>query len=378
MNKLLLFTGAFMLSLASFADTDGSSESEKQLYDQGVEAFESGDYKQARSHFESLIGLDENNAEYYFLAGLSIYQAETDLDGALDYMTESINHFSGDTIAEVYLYLGRGYRESERLEEAKEAYETFQTLLKDNAVGKELGERVSLELQWVNSATKMQGAMTLATQGTIVIENLGSGVNTEYGDYAPVQVIDGQLAYTSRRPNGNERKAFDGKYYEDIYFARKDEQGWRTLEDGDGSVIYDNYNTHGHDAFIASVSDGNTIYIYRKNEIYESKFDNGTWSDLVQVEDINNNSNHTPSVTLTPDGTIMYFAHEEKDGFGGKDLYKTSLNEAGKWTKPVNMGSVVNTPYTEEAPFLTSDGNTLYFSSEGHGSYGGFDFLNWT
>ncbi|HSY76559.1 MAG TPA: OmpA family protein, partial [Bacteroidia bacterium] len=58
-----------------------------------------------------------------------------------------------------------------------------------------------------------------------------------------------------------------------------------------------------------------------------------------------------------------------------RDLYTSKLSPEGDWTKAVNMGSAINTPYDEDAPFIHPDGRTLYFSSNGHNTMGGFDIF---
>lgn len=375
MNKLLPVALALLLPFLAAADNEDSDQSEKELYKAAVFALEHGEYKLAYDRFEQLTKVDATNAEYYFLTGLSLYSAEVKMNEAVDYLYKSIEHFKGDTISEVYLYLGRACLETERFDEARVAYDMFKGLLKDNGAGEDLSARVDLELGWLDNAISQVDLMSFkVTSGNIEVTNLGDGINSEYGDYAPVELMNGQLAFTSRRQNNYGEKAFDGQFFEDIFFGEFDGVKWNALDRTDDRVIYDDYNTRGHDAFVESVSDGNTIYIYRKNGIYVSKFVDNAWTDLIEVEEVNKNSNHTPSVAISPDGTIMYFAHEERGGFGGKDLFVTTLGSNGEWNKPELLGSTINSELDEDAPFLTPDGETLYFSSKGHNSIGGFDF----
>ncbi|MBS1542729.1 MAG: OmpA family protein [Bacteroidetes bacterium] len=74
---------------------------------------------------------------------------------------------------------------------------------------------------------------------------------------------------------------------------------------------------------------------------------------------------------VSEDGGILYFASNMPGGFGGADLYKCEM-EGGKWSKPVNLGSTINTIGDEFYPFLLND-STLFFSSNGHGGLGGLD-----
>lgn len=74
---------------------------------------------------------------------------------------------------------------------------------------------------------------------------------------------------------------------------------------------------------------------------------------------------------LTADGKTMYFSSDKPGGYGGADLYKTTLNDKGKWTEPENLGPKVNTNGDELYP--TINGEDFYFSSDGHPGYGGLD-----
>jgi len=375
----LLIMRAYILFLVfiittGFVYSGVNGDSEKQIYKDGVIAFEAGDYKTAGNKFIELISIDKTNAEYHFLAGLAIYKSETDLSSAIQHMENSKAYFKGDTIAEVYFYMGKIYHQNEQPELALKSFKTFQRHINSSKQGEILALQVKIEMEWIENSMKQNDVSETVSASVIEVKNLGKTINSEYGDYAPVKVSDERIAFTSRRPNANTESAYDGKPYEDIYFGIKNEN-WMIEEKIDKKIIYPAYNTLHHDAFISMDEESKTIYIYRYNKIHSAVYSEGRWSQLTEVEKINRNSQHTPSVALTPDGKTMYFAHEQKDGPGGKDIYVTKLNADGSWSKPENMGEKINTNLNEDAPFITPDGKTLYFSSEGRGSIGGFDFF---
>ena len=68
---------------------------------------------------------------------------------------------------------------------------------------------------------------------------------------------------------------------------------------------------------------------------------------------------------LAEDGLVLLFSSDRPGGYGGKDLYFSRWTDRG-WTRPQNMGPVVNTPGDEGAPFLHFSGQALYFMSNGH------------
>lgn len=94
-------------------------------------------------------------------------------------------------------------------------------------------------------------------------------------------------------------------------------------------------------------------------------------------EEIDARASHEPSIFLSRDGKSMFFVSDRKNGVGQKDIWVCE-KEGNDWGKAKNLGFEVNSPFNEDSPFLTPDGNTLYFSSEGHNSMGGYDVFKCT
>ena len=65
----------------------------------------------------------------------------------------------------------------------------------------------------------------------------------------------------------------------------------------------------------------------------------------------------------------------EKEGYGGLDIYRIKKLPNGKWSKALNLGPQINTPYDEEGPYLHPDGTSLFFASKGHNTMGGYDIF---
>ena len=76
-----------------------------------------------------------------------------------------------------------------------------------------------------------------------------------------------------------------------------------------------------------------------------------------------------------PDNNTIFFSSDRPGGYGGKDIYFMKKLSNGKWGTPFNLGPIINTPYNEDAPFVHPLNNTLFFSSEGHKNMGGFDIF---
>ena len=89
---------------------------------------------------------------------------------------------------------------------------------------------------------------------------------------------------------------------------------------------------------------------------------------------INSKSNESsPYIVLN--GSTMYFSSDKPGGFGGKDIYISEKMRNGEWGRPYNLGPNVNTEKDEDCPFVLDDGVTLFFSSKGHKSMGGYDIF---
>ncbi|MGD0710211.1 MAG: hypothetical protein ABR968_03445 [Bacteroidales bacterium] len=84
------------------------------------------------------------------------------------------------------------------------------------------------------------------------------------------------------------------------------------------------------------------------------------------------------SPSLSPDGNTLYFISNRPGGFGGKDVWSSERLSNGNWSEPVNLGSKINTAADEESPFMMADNASLYFSSKGHDSMGGYDIFSAT
>lgn len=138
-----------------------------------------------------------------------------------------------------------------------------------------------------------------------------------------------------------------------------------------------------HEAQATLSKDGKTMIFARSNDgsrkkhkevcLYSSRFNGSTWSEpeLLTINDVEA-WNGAPS--LSPDGKTLYFASNRRGTKGGLDLYRSKMDENGKWGKVSNLGESINTAGDETFPMITEDGK-LYFSSDGHPSLGGLDLF---
>lgn len=104
--------------------------------------------------------------------------------------------------------------------------------------------------------------------------------------------------------------------------------------------------------------------------------DGETWGALEKLPEGINTKSLESSASISPDKMTLYFTSTRDGGFGGEDIYIARKDSStGKWGEVSSIGSEINTKYDETAPFIHPDGKTLYFSSKGHKSMGGFDIF---
>jgi outer membrane protein OmpA-like peptidoglycan-associated protein len=125
-------------------------------------------------------------------------------------------------------------------------------------------------------------------------------------------------------------------------------------------------------------NDGQLMFLYRDDihgngDIYESVLKGTEWSSGVLMPEPVNTKYHESSASLSPDGKKLYYVSDRPGGIGGRDIWYCTLDANGKWTNAINIGLPVNTPQDEEGIFIHPDGKTMYFSSKGHNSLGGYD-----
>ena len=163
-------------------------------------------------------------------------------------------------------------------------------------------------------------------------------------------------------------------YDEDIYVSHKRNGEWTK-----GTNIGRPVNATGHDATISLTADGKKLYIYRHKKaggLYVTEFseEDQKWKEPRAIQKPLNSKFYEASICQSADSTTMFFTSDRPGGFGGRDIYMVQ-KEGKKWGDPQNLGSNVNTAFDEDAPYFHPDGKTLYYSSNGPNSMGGFDIF---
>ena len=80
-------------------------------------------------------------------------------------------------------------------------------------------------------------------------------------------------------------------------------------------------------------------------------------------------------MTISADEKTLYFVSDRPGGLGGTDIWRCLKLPNGEWSKPFNLGPPINSSYNEQSPYIHPDGKTLYYSSDGEQSMGGYDIF---
>ncbi len=209
-------------------------------------------------------------------------------------------------------------------------------------------------------------------------ENLGPAVNSAYADVLPMISPDGRTLYFARKLHPD-NVGEDGR--DDIWFSELDAEGRWSPARSIGSPL-----NNEHHNFVSWIRpDGKQMLLphdYLRKEwgsefrVSFSHFDGVAWSfpRSIDIVDLYNKNEFT-CVHMNTQGTVMLLALEREEGLGGLDLYVSFLGEGQRWSTPKSLGPTINTAGMEGSVFLAADDRSLYFASNGHPGFGGYDMF---
>lgn len=330
-----------------------------------------GVYRLAIDEYKKAYSFNPENALLNYKLG-RCYLVDNDKTEAIKYFRKAIGldeRISLDMeYNNVHLLLATALHKDYQFDAAVEHYKKH----KNNLTPEHLAVEVELIDKYIEECQTAK--MMVAHPARVFVDNMGEMVNSAFPDYRPlVQPEENMIIFTSSRENTTgEKRAEDSYYYEDIYATY--------YEDGRWTVPQNSYdlNSNNHDATAGISSDGSILYIYKSaggNNLYESYLSGDIYNYPDRMDNKINDGLKQSSASLTFDKTTLYFTSIREDGYGGQDIYVTKKDMKDRWMEPMNLGATINTPYDEEGVFISLDGKSLYFSSKGHKSLGGFDIF---
>jgi outer membrane protein OmpA-like peptidoglycan-associated protein/tetratricopeptide (TPR) repeat protein len=333
-----------------------------EYYTQGT-----GTYNLARDLYLAAHQYNSENPELNYRIGVC-YLYTDDKYEAINYLRKAYEK-KPDISPDINYLLGRAYHLVLEFDKAIEQYYLHRRSLHPDEVVIQ-SEIIDKLIEECNNGKEIIG-----DRKRLIISNLGDSINSIYDDYFSVFAAnDSILFFTSRRPAKakSKRNPYDNKFYEDVYYSTLTGGAWSSAK-----PLSKKINSKHNDAALGISKDGSELFVYRGKDkggdIYVSNLKKGEWKSPASWNS-KLSSDQSETSIFTQTGDTVYFVSANKDlTLGGKDIMMSVKNLKGKWLKPTNMSSLINTRYDEEGIFLTPDGKTLYFSSRGHNTMGGYD-----
>ncbi len=288
----------------------------------------------------------------------SLHQEIQEEDKALSYM-EQLKDMGFKDDPRLYGSLASIYKKREDFPAAKDNYKTFKSLLPP---GSPTIPKIDKEIEQLNFVLA-----SLENQSNINLRPFGDAINTDNSEYLPQFTLDDATFIFTRRFFNQE----------DLFIATRTEAGYET-------EAIEEVNTLMNEGAHTLSADGSLLIFTHCNkktgfggcDLYRSmKQPDDTWSKPTNMGKAINTRHWDAQPSLSADGRTLYFASNRPGGHGGTDIWACRLSQEGKWSRPVNLGPNVNTPAPDESPFIHADGQTLYFRSKGPLTMGGFDLF---
>lgn len=387
MKALLLFLTLPFLSFSQAVAKKDQLKA-KRIVSNAITLFNEGQSFNSYMLLKQAVSIDSTNANAYF------WLATTECDlrsyfNAQENVSKSLLLF-GNEVNEEHLYLaGQIALSLGNSEKAKNYCAQAKTLLKSEKDYKLLGFQL----------LEQQSLYALSQAGTRNQRQLlGGELNTKYDEYGPILSADQQTLYfTTRNPDskGANLNPDDQRFFEDIYQAGIDPEN-----NGHWIRNYSNndlLNTEGFDALSYVSKDGLTALgtlnttaskeaSTQGSDIFELTAETaGIWDDKRIVTDIPglNTSFFEGSPSKTDTIWIdeftyleeLYFVSDRQAEKFATDIY-VAKKINGIWQAEVQaLGRGINTEGRETTPFITPDGQFLFFASDSHPGMGGYDIF---
>ena len=325
-------------------------------------------YKLAYDEYVKANAYNNLNPELNYKTGVSaLFSDNKEL--AAEYFLKAFV-LKGDVSEDILLLTGRALQYAGRYQEAIEKLNSY------------LNEDWKKSSQNLADAGKYLEECKAALQVTkdtlrVDIKNIGSNINSNADDYAELFSADDKtMFFASRRELSKSGSIYDDtKHDENIFFSVLSNGTW-----GSAATAGKELTTRYCETPLYLSSTNEELYIYtgyeNKGDIQVSVKKRGAWKAPKPVPFKINSRGSETSMTFSPLGNEIWFVSDKgKEAQGGKDIYMIKKLDERKWSKPVNAGPNINSALDEESVRFSERGDTLWFSSKGHNTIGGYDIF---
>ncbi len=343
-------------------------------YEQGKSYYDKEKYTDAIPYFEKAVGIDAKNEDASYYLGLC-YRFTSQPQQAITQL-RSLEKINPDYWAYMYYEMGLAYEELKQYDNAAVSFDTYSKKATRDASRTLLIHKA----QYKSNYNKRQAELGQMKTTMRTPTKLSAQINSNYADYMPALDPTGsKLYFTSVRLGGikdDDQTAKEGD--EDIYFIEKTGNEWTAPK-----LLPEPINSGNNEGAACFSADGQ-LMVYTacgrdggvgSCDLYISTLEGKQWTQPINLGNVVNSEEWDSQPTISYDGNKIIFTSSRAGGYGSEDLYMIERNIFGEWGPPMNLGPSINTPFSDMSPFLSQDGKTLYFASEGHPGYGSHDLF---
>ena len=347
--------------------SQGFAQSARSLVKKGDKFLQKDNFHKALEYYRQAVASDASKAKAHYGLGITNLLLYSNKE-SLEHLRKS-QELDAKVDKHYYYWLGRAFHANAQFDSAVAAYRVY---LNDE-VGKRDARQEAVKTLILQSEF---GKTFISNQVDYQIINLGSEINTEYSEHSPILTADKQTLYfTSRRPTSPDETTPRGDGWENIYTA-----GGRGSRWSGTSLLPGQVNERKvHTSNVQLYDNDKKLLLYKSSKfgsLFQSESEGGvSWTKPKPFAKFTNTQRFEPDGFVIKDGSVVYFSSSLGNKNGNLDLWVSRRKETDstQWSEPEKLPDVVNTDADEDAPFLAEDGLTLYFSSRGHDSMGGFD-----
>lgn len=362
----------FLLAVIAFVGNISAFKPENKLLRKAMRQLEKGNLKEAKLTYKQAVEKYPTSFKANLGMGLLLSELLANYTEAQPFLEKAYTISSKDTVPALIYALAKCYQHNGEFEKALEYFNSLDGYTDPDD-----------EIDVMKDIQKRKGDCNYAIRmrsnpfsKDLYVVNAGTNVNSDMPEYVPVLTPKNELIFTSRRKDdSNEQLSYlDGKYFESMYISKIENSGMQTPR---RYTLPDHLSRSKfkkkHESVVSMSPDGSILFTFQNNKIYEIKMNERESSKPTKLLKSVNFDYYQNHAFLTKDGKSLYFTSEGKGGKGGLDIYKAVKGSDGQWGTPENIGGEINTEFDEDAPFVTEDGTTLYFASNGHEGFGNFD-----
>lgn len=356
----LIFLGIWMV-LIPF-QVAGQDKKSYKCFEEAKILYRDGETNKALKELQEAVERSPEFTEAWVLMA-DIRLAEKQTEEAIAAYRSALGQ--GQRADYVYFRLGIALHQTSRFKEAIAAFEAYiQSPQARDAYMREASSRM---------ASCAFAIESMANPADYNPENMGPEVNSTDWEYFPALTANGnRLVFTRRSSEGRKRD-------EDFWFSTRAGEGWTKAEPLRGAL-----NSEGNEGALTLSADGRMLIFaacqrpdgYGSCDLFVSfNRGNNTWTAPRNLGPAINTGIWESQPTLSPDGKTLVFVRGPDQTAENLDIYYSTLSEDGRWSRAAPLPGEVNTRFQEDSPFLHFDGNSLYFSSNGHLGIGQKDFF---